>query len=577
MRLYGKLRCGGVTAEAFPSVDDVAAFIAAAHAARRAVQGDGRIASSGAPRRSEHRFYDARLPQHSGGGSAGAARSTPRRSRVSLRKKIQAHSHSTTSRSRGETSASTYPSSRGRVGKRSSAMEAAASPNRSRISRRSECFRRSDRTERNNGRPPRVVGARRRARAISRFRTCPSVVFVRDGCRTAHWGRDRREDSRLSRGGASGSRSTIAASRNSCRRRCSIRSSPPDVRRGRRCASVFRTCFARTAIRECASGAEHFLVDRDEVEMRVPMEIGDYVDFYSSIEHATNLGRLFRPNAEALLPNWRWLPVGYHGRSSSIVIDGTPVRRPCGQRKAARLRRRRSSGRAGVSTSSWRWASSPGRATNSARRSASPTRASTSSDSSSSTIGARATFRPGSISRSARSSAKSFATTISPWIVTLEALEPFRVEGPPQEPEPLEYLHVDEPWAYAIELAIDLQTTRMRELGIAPATISHDEFSPYVLERRAAARPRDRKRRGDAPRRSLRFRNDQRLRTRHPRQPHRAELERRAPDRCLPDGEPRSFLEDGDEITLRGWCEKHGARRIGFGTARGRIEPARQC
>jgi len=81
------------------------------------------------------------------------------------------------------------------------------------------------------------------------------------------------------------------------------------------------------------ANADRFFVARDGAEMRVPMEIGDYVDFYSSIEHATNLGRLFRPNAEALLPNWRWLPVGYHGRSGTIVIDGTPIRRPSGQRK----------------------------------------------------------------------------------------------------------------------------------------------------------------------------------------------------------------------------------------------------
>ncbi|MGC2406655.1 MAG: fumarylacetoacetate hydrolase family protein, partial [Candidatus Cybelea sp.] len=78
---------------------------------------------------------------------------------------------------------------------------------------------------------------------------------------------------------------------------------------------------------------DRFFVKRNAVAMRVPMEIGDYVDFYSSIEHATNLGRIFRPNAEALLPNWRWLPVAYHGRSSTIVIDDTPVRRPRGQRK----------------------------------------------------------------------------------------------------------------------------------------------------------------------------------------------------------------------------------------------------
>jgi len=81
------------------------------------------------------------------------------------------------------------------------------------------------------------------------------------------------------------------------------------------------------------ANVERFLCRQDEVEMRLPMEIGDYIDFYSSIEHATNLGRLFRPDAEPLLPNWRWLPVGYHGRSSTVLVDGTPIRRPCGQRK----------------------------------------------------------------------------------------------------------------------------------------------------------------------------------------------------------------------------------------------------
>ena len=80
---------------------------------------------------------------------------------------------------------------------------------------------------------------------------------------------------------------------------------------------------------------DRFVRARNDVTMHVPMDVGDYVDFYSSIEHATNLGRMFRPDAEALLPNWRWIPVGYHGRSATIVVDGTPVRRPRGQRKLA--------------------------------------------------------------------------------------------------------------------------------------------------------------------------------------------------------------------------------------------------
>ncbi|HEX5617048.1 MAG TPA: fumarylacetoacetate hydrolase family protein, partial [Solirubrobacteraceae bacterium] len=86
----------------------------------------------------------------------------------------------------------------------------------------------------------------------------------------------------------------------------------------------------RRRVREAIeAGAD--LVPLDQLEMRLPIAIGDYVDFYSSLEHATNLGRMFRPDTEPLLPNWRHLPVGYHGRASSVVVSGTPIRRPHGQ------------------------------------------------------------------------------------------------------------------------------------------------------------------------------------------------------------------------------------------------------
>ena len=321
--------------------------------------------------------------------------------------------------------------------------------------------------------------------------------------------------------------------------------------------------------------AEHFLVDRDEVEMRLPMEIGDYVDFYSSIEHATNLGRLFRPNAEALLPNWRWLPVGYHGRSSSIVIDGTPVRRPCGQRKAADSpapefgpsRRLDIELEMGFVTGPGNQLGAPIGAADACEHIFGLVLV---NDWSARDIQAWEYQPLGPFL------GKSFATTISPWIVTLEALEPFRVEGPPQEPEPLKYLHVDEPWAYAIELAVDLQTTRMRELGIAPATISSTNFRhmywnvaqqlAHATANGAVTRPGDLYASGTISG------------SEHNTQGSLIELSWNGERPImLPDGEPRSFLEDGDEVTLRGWCEKHGARRIGFGTARGRIEPARRC
>ena len=150
---------------------------------------------------------------------------------------------------------------------------------------------------------------------------------------------------------------------------------------------------------------EPHLVPVDEVTVALPFEVADYVDFYCSLDHASNVGRIFRPDAEALLPNWRHLPVGYHGRAGTVVVSGTDVVRPCGQRKAptdeatelrreraarhrvrARLRGRRAVGR--------RAGECP------------PTRSpSTSSGCCRSTTGRPATSRPGSTSRSARSSA----------------------------------------------------------------------------------------------------------------------------------------------------------------------------
>ncbi len=235
--------------------------------------------------------------------------------------------------------------------------------------------------------------------------------------------------------------------------------------------------------------------------MRVPMEIGDYVDFYSSIEHATNLGKLFRPNDEALLPNWRWLPVGYHGRSSTIVVGGTPIRRPSGQRKApADVAPKFGPSRRLDIELEMGFVTGPGNG-----------------------LGTPIAIRDAGEhifglvlvnDWSARDIqaweyqplgpflGKSFATTISPWIVTLEALEPFRVQGPVQDPSPLSHLRTGEAWAYAISLAIDLQTQQMEERGMAPEAISSppDDLRRHVLERRATTRARDVERRGCAPR-----------------------------------------------------------------------------
>jgi fumarylacetoacetase len=315
-----------------------------------------------------------------------------------------------------------------------------------------------------------------------------------------------------------------------------------------------------------------FIFPRERVAMRVPMEIGDYVDFYSSIEHATNLGRLFRPNADALLPNWRWIPVGYHGRSASILIDGTPVRRPRGQRKAPNA----AAPEFGPSTRldielEMGFVTGPG------NELGTPISVQDAADHIFGLVlvndwSAR-DIQAWEYQPLGPFLGKSFATTISPWVVTLEALEPFRVDGPPQDPPPMEYLRSPEPWAYEIRLAIELQTERMRRSAMAPATISRTTFRDmywnvaqqlaHATVNGAVTRPGDLYASGTISGSVVGSQGSLIELSWNGERP----IE-------LPDGERRAFLEDGDEVALRGWCERPGARRIGFGTARGRIEPA---
>ena len=334
-----------------------------------------------------------------------------------------------------------------------------------------------------------------------------------------------------------------------------------------RLASLLRNDAEGDPALKSLNAAKFFVRQRD-VRMTMPVHVGDYVDFYSSIEHATNLGRLFRPQGEALMPNWRWIPIGYHGRSSTIVIDGTPIVRPCGQRKLP-------SAEAPVYSASQRldieleigFITGPGNA-----------------------LG-----KPIPIERardhifgvvlvndwSARDIqaweyqplgpflGKSFATTISPWVVTLDALEPFRRRGPAQDPAPLPYLHTDEPWAYDIQLAVDLQTAAMRAKNLPAATISRTTFAGMywnMAQQLAHATAN-----GTAVRPGDLYASGTISGSTQGSQGSFIELSwNGATPIVLPNGERRSFLEDGDEVTLRGWCQE-GDFRIGFGSARGRV------
>jgi len=307
----------------------------------------------------------------------------------------------------------------------------------------------------------------------------------------------------------------------------------------------------------------------DEATMELPALVGDYVDFYSSLEHATNLGRLFRPQGEPLLPNWRWIPIAYHGRSATIVPSETPIRRPCGQRRAPEAE-------APVFGPSQRldielelgFFAGPGNALGEAI----PVERAREhifgcvlvNDWSARDIQAWEYQPLGPFL------GKSFATTISPWVVTMEALEPFRVPGPSQHPAPLPYLAQRDPENYAISLSVLLSSARMRERSLSPVTISATNFSAmywsqvqqlaHATSNGALVRP------GDL------FASGTISGATPGSQGSLIELSEngKAPLH-LPDGETRSFLEDGDEVTLRGRCERDGYRSIGFGSACGRI------
>jgi fumarylacetoacetase len=311
-------------------------------------------------------------------------------------------------------------------------------------------------------------------------------------------------------------------------------------------------------------GCEQLLIPMSIVEMLLPCRIGDYTDFYASIHHATNVGRLFRPDSP-LLPNYKWIPIAYHGRSSSVVVSGTDIRRPQGQILGQRE----------------------------------PTYAPTERLDYELELGAflgpgNSMGRPISIDEapehlvgicllndwSARDIqsweyqplgpflAKNFATSISPWIVTREALEPFRrpvAPRPEGDPEPLPHLATST-GAYGITVQAWLMTSRsdrLVQLSEADFSNLYWTFSQMIAHHTSNGcpiRPGDLIGSGTISGPEDGNRGCLLEITSGGREP----IE-------LTNGETRTFLEDGDEIVLRGFCEGDGYRRIGLGECRGRI------
>jgi fumarylacetoacetase len=307
---------------------------------------------------------------------------------------------------------------------------------------------------------------------------------------------------------------------------------------------------------------------RAAVTMHLPVDVGDYVDFYSSLEHASNIGRILRPNAEPLPPNYRYVPIGYHGRSSTVVVSGTPVRRPHGQRKAPDAE----APTFGPSTSldvevEMGWLAG---AANVHGEPVSPDAVREHvfgyvllNDWSARDVQAWEYQPLGPFL------AKSFATSISPWVVTLDALEPFRVTEPAREPEPLPYLRAREPWAYDVELELLLQTERMREQAQPAVTVARTNLRGmyWTVAQQLAHMTSNGSRIGPGDLFGTGTISGSEPGT----QGSLMELTRRgAEPLALPNGETRGFLADGDTVIIRGRALRGGAR-IGFGEVTGTI------
>ncbi len=323
---------------------------------------------------------------------------------------------------------------------------------------------------------------------------------------------------------------------------------------------------------------KRLLVPMSEATMLLPAQIGDYTDFYASVHHATNIGVMLRPD-QPLMPNYKWIPIGYHGRASSVVPSGTAVRRPSGQ-----LRPDPAVDPVVAPTRSLDYELELGAYVCGENALGSPVPL------------AHAEDRLFGVSLlndwSARDMqgweyqplgpflAKSFATSVSPWVVTLDALEPFRVASyvrPEGDPAPLPYLTDARDAARGaldIRLEVWLQSATMRDAGIPAVQLCGADFrSMYwtfaqMLTHHASngcnLRPGDLLGSGTVSGAGPTERGSMMELT----------LRGKTPV-ALPGGETRAFLQDGDRVVLRGVCERDGAVRIGFGECSGEVLAAR--
>ncbi|WP_299203169.1 fumarylacetoacetase [uncultured Amphritea sp.] len=321
---------------------------------------------------------------------------------------------------------------------------------------------------------------------------------------------------------------------------------------------------------------ESCLISQSDVEYSLPCTIGDYTDFYTSVFHATRVGSLFRPD-NPLLPNYKWVPIGYHGRSSSIDISGQTFKRPQGQTKApdadqpsvGPCKRLDYELEVGIYIGQGNALGEP-----------------IMLDDSDQHVFGFCLFNDWS-ARDIQAweyqplgpfLAKNFASTVSPWIIANEALLPYRAafKRDAEDPQPLPYLSSvknSQEGALDIKLEVLLQTQTMRDKGEQPVKVSDSNFvySYWTVAQMVAhhtvngcnLRP------GDF------FGSGTQSGPEHEQGGSLLELSRGGKESItLPNGEQRTFLEDGDTVVMRGFCEKQGAARIGFGEVASTVLPA---
>ena len=335
------------------------------------------------------------------------------------------------------------------------------------------------------------------------------------------------------------------------------------------CGKETWSAVRRTLIQELTTEGklyefhEKVIVNRIGTQMVLPVRIGDYTDFYSSIEHATNVGKMFRPDGDPLLPNWRHMPVGYHGRASSIVISGTPLKRPHGQTMPPNADKPvfGPSKRVDIELE---MAFIIGKSTQLGEP--------ISIDQAEDHIFGKVIFNDWSARDIQKWEyvplgpflGKNFGSTISPWIVTMEALEPFRCESVPQEPAVLPYHQYEGNKNYDINLEVGLTPENDEETTICESNFKYmywnmaqqlthhtvNGCNVNVGDMMASGTISGKEKGSYGIMLELSWSGKEEIK--------------------LNNGDTRTFIQDNDTLTIRAYCEKDG-KRVGFGECIGKI------